>query len=249
MQAASKIASITGGAGGIGQATVLRLLENGFFPVILDRDVVAGENFSATINDQGRKAEFIPVELSKPAEVRAAFDRIISRYGDVEVLVNLAGGTLYRKLLEDLSVSEWHEVIDANLTSTFLCCQAVIPLMKKKNRGKIVNTSSNFGSTGSTLHTAYSAAKSAMVGLTKSLALELAPHGITVNCIAPGFTATPRVLSHNSPKAMADRITGIPAGRAGEAIDIANAIAFLVSEESDYITGQTLHVNGGLVMP
>ena len=244
-----KIAVISGGAGGIGRATVLRFLQADIFPIVLDRDKPAGEEFLTELKGQGKDAELIPAELSNKGEVQRAFDKIISRYGTIDILVNIAGGTLYRKLIQDFSLREWQEIIDINLKSTFLCCQAVVGVMRSQQRGSIVNTSSNYGITGSRMHTAYSAAKNAVIAFTKSLALELAPYGIRVNCLAPGLTATKRVLSHNSPEEMAARVEAIPMGRAGEAKDIAEGVTFLVSEESAYMTGQTLHVNGGLVLP
>lgn len=247
--AQNRIAVISGGAGGIGQATVLRLVASGFFPIILDRDESSGHEILTALRAQGGKGEFIAVELTRKREVQDAFNKVISRYNEVDVLVNLAGGTLYKKLIQEFSLPEWEEIIDANLKSTFLCCQAVIGVMKRQQRGTIVNTSSNYGITGSRMHTAYSAAKNAIIAFMKSLALELAPYGIRVNCIAPGLTATKRVLSHNTAEEMAARVKGIPMGRAGGARDIAEGVAFLVSEESGYMTGQTLHVNGGMVLP
>ena len=121
--------------------------------------------------------------------------------------------------------------------------------MRSRKAGNIVNTSSNFGFSGNPLHTAYSAAKYAIVGFSKSLALELAPFGVRVNCIAPGFTATDRVRSHHSPEAFEAMSSALPMGHAAEPSDIAAGIAFLLSDESEYMTGQTLHVNGGMVMP
>ena len=169
--------------------------------------------------------------------------------GDVDALVNLAGGTIHKKRIQDLALDEWQEILDANLKSTFLCCRAVTGVMKNRKAGNIVNTSSNFGFTGSPLHTAYSAAKYGVVGFSKSLALELAPYGIRVNCIAPGLTATERVLSHHSRDAFEAMSRTLPIGHAGEPADVADGIAFLLSNDSDYMTGQTLHVNGGMVLP
>jgi 3-oxoacyl-[acyl-carrier protein] reductase len=173
----------------------------------------------------------------------------LNHYTRVDALVNLAGGTFHKKPIEDLALAEWQEILDANLKSTFLCCRAVIGGMKQRKTGSIVNTSSNFGFTGNPLHTAYSAAKYAIVGFTKSLALELAPFGLRANCIAPGLTATERVLSHHSREAFAALSRTLPIGHAGEPADVAAGIGFLLSNASDYMTGQTLHVNGGMVLP
>lgn len=163
--------------------------------------------------------------------------------------MNLAGGTLHQHPIQDFPVDEWRRVIDVNLKASFLCCQAAIPTMKAHGSGAIVNTSSNYGATGGATRTAYSAAKAAIIAFSKSLALELGSSGIRVNTIAPGRTATARVMSHYTPEAWAASSASIPMGRSGEPSDIAEAVAFLLSDEAAYITGQTLHVNGGMVMP
>lgn len=240
-----KIAVISGGAGGIGQAVVQRLARAGFFPVILDKD----ESARQEPLPGGRRAEFISLDLTLKDEVQRAFAGIVSRHGRVDILVNLAGGTLHAKLIQDFTLAEWREVIDANLKATFLCSQAVIGTMKRQGKGAIVNTASNYGITGSATRTAYSAAKAAIIAFSKSLALELAPHGIRVNVIAPGRTATERVMGHYSPGEWAAKGAEIPMGRAAEPEEIAEGVAFLAGDESGYMTGQTLHVNGGMVMP
>jgi 3-oxoacyl-[acyl-carrier protein] reductase len=247
--ATNRVAVVNGGAGGIGRAVVLRLSEDGFFPVVLDKDAGAGREIMAELARQGRKGAFSALDLTDKGEVRKVFTEVIVNHGRVDLLVNLAGGTLHAKLIQDFSLREWQEVIDVNVKATFLCCQAVIGIMKRQKGGVIINTSSNYGITGSANRTAYSAAKAAIIGFSKSLALELAPFGIRVNVIAPGRTATQRVMSHYSPEAWAAAGGRIPMGRAAEPGEIAEGVAFLASEESGYITGQTLHVNGGMVMP
>lgn len=245
----NRVAVVNGGSGGIGQAVVFRLAKDGLFPVILDIDEKAGHDVMAQLGRQGYEGAFFRVDLTKHSEVQDIFAKIISDYGGVEVLVNLAGGTLHAKLIQDFSFTEWKEVIDVNLKSTFLCCQAVIAVMRQKRKGTIINTSSNYGITGSARRTAYSAAKAAVIGFSKSLALELAPFGIRVNVIAPGRTATPRVMGHYSPEGWAAAQEDIPMGRAAAPGDIAEGVAFLAGDEAGYMTGQTLHVNGGMVMP
>jgi 3-oxoacyl-[acyl-carrier protein] reductase len=163
------------------------------------------------------------------------------------VLVNLAGGTLHKRPIQEFPLAEWREVIDVNLKGTFLCCQAVIKPMKERQRGMIINTSSNFGITGSVERTAYSAAKAAVIAFTKSLALELAPYGVRVNAIAPGLTATARVTSGHTDAQWRQVAATIPMGRAAEPNEIAEAVNFLASDESGYMTGQLIHVNGGMV--
>ena len=162
--------------------------------------------------------------------------------------MNNAGGSLTSAFL-DLGEDEWDHVVDLNLKAAYLCAQPVARLMIAQRGGRIVNVSSNYGVTGSAPRVHYSAAKAGIIGLTKALALELAPHGITVNAVAPGPTGTARVRGKYSDEEWAERAQGIPLGRCGEPEDIAEAVAFLASDGARYITGQTLHVNGGLVMP
>jgi 3-oxoacyl-[acyl-carrier protein] reductase len=242
------VAVISGGAGGIGRSLALRLADT-FLPILLDRDQDAGRKASAELQAAGFESEFYGAELRSEQQVAEAFKKILAKHQQVDALVNLAGGTFYKKRIQDLNLDEWQEIIDANLKSTFLCCRAVIGVMKNRKTGVIVNTSSNFGFTGTPLHTAYSAAKYGIVGFTKSLALELAPYGIRANCIAPGLTATERVLSHHSRDAFEAMARTLPIGHAGEPKDVAEGIAFLLSKDSEYMTGQTLHVNGGMVLP
>jgi NAD(P)-dependent dehydrogenase (short-subunit alcohol dehydrogenase family) len=245
----SKVAVVSGGAGGIGNAVVLRLQQDGFFPVILDLNEAAGQETLAKVKKSGGHAEFIALNLTRKSDVQNAFSSIISNWGRIDVLVNLAGGTLHAKLIQDFPLIEWLEVINVNLKGTFLCCQAAIDVMRRREKGSIVNTASNFGITGSPRRTAYSASKAAVIAFTKSLALEMAPFGIRVNTIAPGLTATKRVMSHSSADGWAKLCEAIPMKRAAEPSDIAEGVAFLAGEESSYMTGQTLHVNGGLVLP
>jgi NAD(P)-dependent dehydrogenase (short-subunit alcohol dehydrogenase family) len=244
-----KFVVITGGAGGIGGATALKLAALDYYPILLDRDDDAGSKTLAALEAAGFKSAFDCVELANEQQVEKAFAAILAEHKRVDALINLAGGTIHKKRIQDLALNEWQEILDANLKSTFLCCRAVTGAMKSRKAGNIVNTSSNFGFSGSPLHTAYSAAKYGIVGFSKSLALELAPYGIRVNCIAPGLTATERVLSHHSRDAFEAMSRTLPIGHAGEPGDVADGIAFLLSADSDYMTGQTLHVNGGMVLP
>ena len=248
-QQGKKLVVISGGAGGIGRSTTLKLAELNYYPILLDRDDDAGRKTSAALEAAGFESEFYCIELANEKQVDEAFARILAQHKRVDALVNLAGGTFHKKRIQDLALGEWQEILDANLKSTFLCCRAVTTVMKNRQAGNIVNTSSNFGFTGSPLHTAYAAAKYAIVGLTKSLALELAPYGIRANCIAPGLTATERVLSHHSRDAFEAMGRTLPMGHAGEPVDVAEGIVFLLSNDSAYMTGQTLHVNGGMVLP
>ena len=244
-----KLVVITGGAGGIGRATALKLAELDYYPILLDRDDGAGRKSSAALEAAGFESKFYYVDVANEQGVKKAFAEILAKYQRVDALINLAGGTIHKKRIQDLALDEWQEILNANLKSTFLCCRAVTGVMKNRKAGNIVNTSSNFGFSGSPLHTAYSAAKYGIVGFSKSLALELAPYGIRVNCIAPGLTATERVLSHHTRDGFEAMSRTLPIGHAGGPGDVADGIAFLLGNDSDYMTGQTLHVNGGMVLP
>jgi 3-oxoacyl-[acyl-carrier protein] reductase len=249
VKAEKKVAVVTGGAGGIGKSTALKLAEENYYPILLDRDEEAGTRASAALQTASFANQFYSLDVSNEQQVTKVFAQILAEHQRIDVLINLAGGTIHKKPIQDLTLAEWQEILDANLRSTFLCCRAVAGVMKSRRAGKIVNTSSNFGFSGNPLHTAYSAAKYGIVGFSKSLALEVAPYGVRVNCIAPGLTATDRVRSHHTREAFEAMSRSLPIGHAGEPEDVADGIIFLLSSDSDYITGQTLHVNGGMVLP
>jgi 3-oxoacyl-[acyl-carrier protein] reductase len=244
---AERIAVVTGGAGGIGQAVVERLARTGLGVFILDQNEQAGVETAERMRRRNCEAEFYRVDLKQPTAIKNLFDNIYAKSRRIDVLVNLAGGTLHNHPIAEFPLSEWREVIDVNLKATFLCCQAVIKPMKEAKRGVIINTSSNFGITGSAGRTAYSAAKAAIIAFGKSLALELAPYGVRVNTIAPGLTATARVMNVHTDAEWRRLSESIPMGRAAQPSEIADAVGFLASEESGYMTGQVLHVNGGMV--
>jgi 3-oxoacyl-[acyl-carrier protein] reductase len=244
---ADRVAVITGGAGGIGQAVVTRLAQSGFRVAIVDQNEQAGQALVLRMRQQKHDAEFYRVDLRRAAEIRDLFALIYARSGRIDVLVNLAGGTLHKHLITDFPLSEWREVIDINLKATFLCCQAVTKGMREAKRGAIINTSSNFGITGSAGRTAYAAAKAGIIAFTKSLALELAPYGVRVNTVAPGLTATARVMAAHTEAEWQQLEANMPLGRAGEPQDIAAGVNFLASDDSAFMTGQVLHVNGGML--
>lgn len=244
---ADKIAVVTGGAGGIGQAVVRRLAQSGFGVCIVDQNEKAGQELVELMRQENHDAQFYRVDLTRATEIRDVFERIYAKFRRIDVLVNLAGGTLHKHSINEFPLSEWREVIDVNLKATFLCCQAVCRAMREANSGVIINTSSNFGITGSAGRTAYSAAKAAIIAFSKSLALELAPYGVRVNTIAPGLTATARVMAVHSDAEWQQLGASLPLGRAGQPSDIAEGISFLAGDESAFMTGQLLHVNGGMV--
>lgn len=243
----NRVAVVTGGAGGIGKAVVSRLAQAGFDVCIIDQNRESGRLLRDFIRHQAYNAEFYRVDLRQAGQIKNVFGKIYGTFQRVDVLVNLAGGTLHKHPIAEFPLSEWREVIDVNLKATFLCCRAVCQPMRQAQSGVIINTSSNFGITGSSGRTAYSAAKAAIIAFTKSLALELAPCGIRVNAVAPGLTATERVVGVHTQEEWHRLSSAIPMGRAGEPSDIAEAVTFLAGDESAFMTGQTLHVNGGMV--
>ncbi len=245
----SKIAVVTGAASGIGQAVAKRLARDNFTVVILDIDEAGGKQVSASIQKNGGKATFVRLDVTREADIQKTFEKIISDHGGIDVLVNVAGGSVHRHKIEEFPLDHWQTVIDLNLTSTFLCCRAVIGLMKSQKSGAIVNISSDIGFSGDPHRAAYAAAKAGIVGFSKTLALELASFGARANVIAPGRIATPRVRATYSDAEWETAAQRIPLGHAGEPEDIAEAVAFLASDSSRHMTGQTLHINGGRIMP
>ncbi len=245
----SQVALITGGANGIGRAVAHRMAAGGMCVVIADFDGAAAESVKSEIAESGGKAEALSVDVTRANEIKALVTDVGKRYGQIDVLANIAGGSFYTKRIEEFTWAEWKEVIDVNLKGTFLMCREVAPIMQRQKRGRILNTASNYGLTGAALRTPYAAAKAGIIAFSKSLAQELAPYGILVNTVAPGPTDTPRVMGKESPEARRQRWSNIPLGRTGRPEDIAEAFFFLTTPESAWITGQTFHVNGGLVTP
>jgi 3-oxoacyl-[acyl-carrier protein] reductase len=244
----NKLAVVTGGASGIGQAVAERLANDDFTVVILDINEDGGKQVAAEIQGRGKRAIPMHLDVTQENGVEAAFKKIISEHGRIDVLVNVAGGSLHRHKIEEFPLDHWQAVIDVNLTSTFLCCRAVIGLMKSQKSGAIVNISSDIGFSGDADRSAYAAAKAGIVGFSKTLALELAPFGVRANVVAPGRIATQRVRATYSDPEWEAAAKRIPLGHAGEPEDVAEAVAFLACDSSRHMTGQTLHINGGRLM-
>jgi 3-oxoacyl-[acyl-carrier protein] reductase len=218
--------------------------------VIADYDGGAAETVQNEITAAGGQAEALAVDVTVAGDVKAAVSQVAKRFGRIDILANIAGGSPYTKRLEELAWAEWKEVIDMNLKATFLMCREVAPLMQKQKSGRMINTASNYGVTGAALRTPYAAAKAGIITFSKSLALELAPDPVLVNTVAPGPTDTPRVMEKESPEARKQRWwPNIPLGRTALPREIAEMYYFLTTPESAAITGQTFHVNGGVVMP
>ena len=234
-----RIAIVTGGTEGIGAATAERLKQAGYVPVVTygHNDHVA-EAFASRTGIAVRKWDV----ANYPA-CEAGVSEIELAFGPVDVLINNAGITI-DCMLHKMAPNQWHRVIETNLTGCFNMCRVVIPGMRERRFGRIVNVSSINGQAGQLGQVNYAAAKAGMIGFTKSLALESAGRGITVNAIAPGYTDTPMV-AHVPPDILKAIIARIPVGRLAQASEIAHAIAFLAADEAAYITGSTLTINGG----
>ena len=246
----NEVALITGGGNGIGRAVAHRMAAAGIAVIVADYEHDAAENVSREVKDKGGKAEALAIDVTVAREVKAIVTDVAQRYGRIDILANIAGGSFYTKRIEEFSWTEWKQVVDVNLKGTFLMCREVAPIMQKRKSGRIINTASNYGITGSAMRSPYAASKAGIIALTKTLALELAPDGILVNTIAPGPTDTPRVMGKEPAEARRERWWSvIPLGRTAHPEETAEAFYFLASTASGCITGQTLHVNGALVTP
>ena len=246
----NQVALITGGGGGIGGAVAHRMAAGGILVVVADHDGAAAERIKDEVAQAGGKADGLAIDVTVAREVKAAVAAVEKRHGRIDILANIAGGSAYTKRVEELTWAQWKEVMDANLKGTFLMCREVAPIMQRQKSGRIINTASNYGVTGSALRTPYAAAKAGIIAFTKSLALELAPDSVLANTVAPGPTDTPRVMEKESAEARRQRWwPQIPLGRTAVPRDLAEMYYFLTTPESAAITGQTFHVNGGVVMP
>ena len=238
-----KTALITGASGGIGAAIAKALYEAGAKIAISGTRVAALEELKAQI---GEGVHVLPCNLSSPEDVEKLVPAAEAALGGVDILVNNAGITR-DGLSMRMKDEDWQAVIDVNLTANFRLSRAAMKLMMRKRFGRIINITSVVGVTGNPGQANYVASKAGLIGMTKSLAQELATRNITANCIAPGFIASPMtdVLNDKQREAILGRI---PAGRMGGPTDIAAAVIYLASDEAGYVTGQTLHVNGGMAM-
>jgi 3-oxoacyl-(acyl-carrier-protein) reductase len=238
-----KTALVTGASGGIG-ADIARTLHAAGATVGLSGTRTGP--LEALAAELGTRAHVLPCNLSNPEDVETLVKRAVEAMGAVDILVNNAGITK-DGLAMRMSDDDWQSVIDVNLTATFRLCRAAVRGMMKARYGRIINISSVVGTTGNAGQVNYAASKAGMVGLSKSLAAEVASRGITVNCVAPGFIETAMTDKLNDQQ-RAGILTAVPAGRMGTPAEIAAAVLYLASAEAGYVTGATLHVNGGMAM-
>ena len=241
-----RIALVTGASQGIGRACALELARRGTHVALAARNQDKLAEVAAEITAAGGTAKAFTLDVSSEESIKAGAKAVLADLGKVDILVNNAGIT--RDILSmRMKRTDWDDVLTINLTGAFLLTQALMMQMVKNRWGRIINITSVVGETGQAGQANYAASKAGLIGLTKSLARELASRTITVNAVAPGYieTAMTAILTDDQKNAMTQHI---PLGRAGTDLDIAHAVAFLASEEASYITGHTLNVNGGMYM-
>lgn len=247
---AQKTALVTGAAAGIGRAIALRLAREGIAVGVLDLDLAGCEAVVGEIEAAGGKAVALQASIADRAQVTAAVEKLRGASGPVTIVVNNAGISNFIPF-EELSDADWQKMLEINVIGTFICTQVVLPDMKAAHWGRVVNISSSSAQSGSLEQVHYSASKGAVISMTRSLAQALGPMGVTVNNIPPGSVMNTIMSEANRHRFQipADVLAkSLPAGRLGEPEDIANAVSWLVSEETSYVTGQTIGVNGGRVV-
>ena len=250
-QSTGQVALVTGAEVGIGRATALALARAGASVAVhFYTDEAGAAGTAREIEALGRRAATFGADLTKIAEVKRAVGDALAHFGRIDILVNNAGGLLGRHGVAEMPEAFYHAVMNVNVLTTFLCCQAVAPGMIARGSGAIVNLTSlaahNGGGPGASV---YAAAKAAVLALTKAYAKELAPHGIRVNAVSPGLIGgTPFHKTFTAPEAFAAAVKTIPLGRAGTPEDVANVITFLAGPGAAYLAGETIEINGGMYM-
>ena len=249
MRFQGRVVIVTGAARGIGAVTAEAFAHEGARVAALDLDGAGIDTSVKRLRETATDVMGFATDAAAPVEIRGVVDAVLDRWQRVDVLVNNAGGFAAIRDTEDITDDEWASILRANLTTAFVCSRAVLPVMKRQRAGRIVNVASVVARGGAVRVTShYAAAKAGVVGFTRHLALEVGPHGITVNAVAPGTTATERVKALRTPEESRQLAQTIPVRRLGEPMEIADAILFLASDAASFVTGATLDVNGGQVM-
>ncbi len=246
MSLEGKVAIVTGAAQGIGQTIATYLARDGADVVVMDLDVERCQETVQAIEQHGRRPWALPVNVAEWDSVKSHMDQVIKEWGHIDILVNNAGITR-DGLLMRMKEEDWNLVLQVNVTGTFHCTKACMSSMSKQRSGRIINIASIVGAIGNVGQANYAASKAAVIGLTKTVAREYASRSVTVNAVAPGFidTAMTKGLSQDVKDAL---LKQIPLQRLGQPADVAEAVCFLASEAAGYMTGQVLHVNGGMHM-
>lgn len=246
MRLQDRVAIITGAANGLGLAASEVFAREGAKVAMADFNVDQGKQRATELREKGYEVTFFQVDVADRQSVNEMVNKVTETYGNIDILINNAGITK-DGMLRKLSIEDFQKVIDVNLTGVFHCTQAALPSMLEKGRGKIINTSSVSGVYGNVGQTNYAATKAGVVGMTKTWAKELGRKGINVNAVAPGFIETG--MTAKMPENILEQMRKmVPLGKLGKPEDIANAYLFLASDESNYVNGTVLHVDGGIMM-
>ncbi len=240
------VALVTGASQGIGRACALELATRGATVALAARNEQKLDEVLSEITAAGGQAAVFKMDVANEEEIKAAIKAVIGQLGKIDILVNNAGIT-HDQLVLRMKRADWDSVINTNLTSAYLCTQAVLSSMMKQRWGRIINIASVFGQMGQIGQANYASSKAGLIGLTMAIAREVGSRNITVNAVAPGFIET--AMTADLPEELKKKVdTMIPLGRAGRDVEVAKAVAFLASEDASYITGHVLNVNGGMLM-
>ena len=250
------VALVTGGGRGIGAAVAERLSSEGATVLVGDIDGDSAAHTAARLEERGLAARGLTMDVTSPRDREHAID-MARGLGRLDILVNVAG-VFASQLPHDVDIDSWRRVFAVNVEGLFFCCQAALPLMRSQHSGRIINFSSTGAQVGTPALISYNASKAAVLAITRGLATQYGPDGITVNTVMPGIIATAMwdiinrdvgpLVGFAPGQMMADRVQRIPLGHAGEPQDVASVVAFLASDDARYVTGQTLNVSGGLLM-